>query len=63
MISKFSLTNNLFWTQDAQIKLNSIPFLVRTRARQRVEELARIAELQEVTPDIVEQAHNEFVQE
>ncbi len=60
--NKFSLINNLFWTQDAQIKLNKIPFFVRIQARQRIEELAHLAELEEVTVEIVEQARSEFGQ-
>ncbi len=60
--SNFSLINNLFWTQDAQIKLNKIPFFVRIQARQRIEELAHLAGLQEVTVEIVEQARTEFGQ-
>lgn len=61
-ISRFPFNNNLFWTQEAQIKLNRIPFFVRIQARQRIEELARIAQLEEVTVDIVEQARSEFGQ-
>ena len=57
-----SLINNLFWTQDAQIKLNRIPFFVRIQARQRIEELAHLAGLEEVTVEIVEQARSEFGQ-
>ena len=60
--NKFSLINNLFWTQEAQIKLNNIPFFVRIQARQRIEELAHLAGLQEVTVEIVEQARTEFGQ-
>lgn len=60
--NKFSLMNSLFWTQDAQIKLNRIPFFVRTQARQRIEELAHLAQLEEVTVEIVEQARSEFGQ-
>ena len=61
-INKFVLTNELFWTQEAQIKLNRIPFFVRIQARQRIEELTRLAKLEEVTPDIVDQARAEFGQ-
>ncbi|MGK7892657.1 MAG: PCP reductase family protein [Xenococcus sp. (in: cyanobacteria)] len=60
--NQFSLINNLFWTQDAQIKLNKIPFFVRIQARQRIEELAHLAQLEEVTVEIVEQARSEFSQ-
>jgi len=61
-ISKIAFNNHLFWTQDAQIKLNRIPFFVRSQARQRVEELAHLAKLEEVTVDIVEKAYVEFMQ-
>ena len=39
-----------------------IPFFVRSQARQRIEELTRLAELEEVTVDTVEQARSEFGQ-
>ncbi len=61
-INKFVFTDELFWTQEAQIKLKRIPFFIRSQARQRVEELTRLAELSEVTADIVEQARVEFGQ-
>ena len=61
-INKFVFTDELFWTQEAQIKLRRIPFFVRSQARQRVEELTRLAELSEVTADMVEQARVEFGQ-
>lgn len=62
MAINFFFINNLFWTQEAQIKLNRIPFFLRIRARQRIEELTQLAELEEVTVDMVEQACNEFSQ-
>jgi len=58
--NNFMFDNNLFWTQNAQIQLNTIPFFLRIQARQRIEELAYLAELQEVTVDIVEKVSSEF---
>lgn len=62
MAINFVFINNLIWTQEAQIRLNRIPFFVRIQARQRIEELTQLAELEEVTVDIVEQACSEFSQ-
>jgi len=56
------LTGGLQWSAEAKIKLKNIPFFVRTQARQRIEQLAREAELEVVTPEIVEQARSEFGQ-
>jgi len=56
------LTGGLQWTDEAKTKLKNIPFFVRSQARQRIEQLAREAELEVVTPDIVEQARLEFGQ-
>lgn len=50
------------WTQEAQQKLKNIPFFVRTQARQRIEELARSTDSEEVTVEMVEQARLEFGQ-
>ncbi len=50
------------WTEEAQRKLKNIPFFVRTQARQRIEELARAADSEEVTVEMVEQARLEFGQ-
>ena len=52
----------LRWTPEAQTKLKNIPFFVRTQARQRIEQLAREANLEEVTVEMVEQARLEFGQ-
>ncbi len=60
--NNYRLINDLFWTQEARIKLNKIPFFVRSQARQRIEELAYLADLEEVTVEIVEQARSEFGQ-
>ena len=59
---EFNLTDDLYWTTEAQMKLKKIPFFVRPQARQRIEELTRAANLEEVTADIVEQARSEFGQ-
>jgi Proto-chlorophyllide reductase 57 kD subunit len=52
----------LIWTVEAEAKLLNIPFYVRTQARNRIEALARSADLEEVTPELVEQARVEFGQ-
>jgi len=49
-------------TPDAKLKLKNIPYFVRTQARQRVEQLARETNLDEVTVEMVEQARLEFGQ-
>ena len=46
----------------AQVKLKMIPFFARPQARQKIEAIARAAELEEVTIEIVEQARAEFGQ-
>ncbi|MBE9225994.1 PCP reductase family protein [Phormidium sp. LEGE 05292] len=56
------LTGGLQWSAEAKTKLKNIPFFVRSQARRRIEQLAREAELEEVTPEIVEQARLEFGQ-
>ncbi|MDJ0599104.1 MAG: PCP reductase family protein [Crocosphaera sp.] len=61
-MSEFNTGENLRWTQEAQKKLKNIPFFVRTQARQRIEELARAADSEEVTVEMVEQARLEFGQ-
>lgn len=58
----FAFNDSPRWSPEAQAKLKNIPFFVRTQARQRTEELARAAGLDEVTPEIVEQARVEFGQ-
>ena len=57
-----NFTDDLYWTPEAQVKLKMIPFFARPQARQRIEAIARSAELEEVTADIVEQARAEFGQ-
>ena len=52
----------LKWTPEAEAKLKNIPFFVRTQARERIEHLAREAELEVVTAELVEQARVEFGQ-
>lgn len=61
-ISNFDLSDDLSWTPQAQVKLRKIPFFVRPQARQRIEALARAANLEQVTTEIVEQARIEFGQ-
>jgi hypothetical protein len=54
--------SGLHWTQDAQLKLKNIPYFVRSQARQRIEAIAREADSEEVTVEMVEQARLEFGQ-
>ena len=61
-MKNLGLEDNLRWTPEAQAKLKNIPFFVRTQARQRIEELARMAGAEEVTVEMVEQARLEFGQ-
>ena len=65
-MSEFDFNESLRWTPDAKLKLKNIPYFVRTQARQRVEQLARDANLDanldEVTVEMVEQARLEFGQ-
>jgi hypothetical protein len=56
------MTDDLKWTPEAKAKLKNIPFFVRSQARQRIEHLAREADLDTVTAELVEQARNEFGQ-
>lgn len=58
----FNLTDDLYWTPQAQAKLKMIPFFARPQARQRIEEMARAAELEEITAEVVERARSEFGQ-
>lgn len=61
-MSKFDFTDALQWTPQAKAKLKNIPYFVRTQARQRIEQLAREADLDVVTVELVEQARSEFGQ-
>jgi hypothetical protein len=61
-VSSSDFTDALHWTPEAKAKLKNIPYFVRTQARQRIEQLARAAELEVVTVEIVEQARAEFGQ-
>ena len=61
-MKELNFTDDLAWTIEAQVKLKKIPFFVRPQARQRIEELTRAANLEEVTADIVEKARSEFGQ-
>jgi hypothetical protein len=58
-IDDFALNDTPRWTPEAKAKLKNIPFFVRSQARQRIEELARAAGLDEITAEIVEQARLE----
>ncbi|WP_035985671.1 PCP reductase family protein [Leptolyngbya sp. KIOST-1] len=56
------MVDDLPWTPDAQAKLKNIPFFVRAQARKRIEDVARQAEAEVVTADLVEQVRLEFGQ-
>ena len=55
-------SDELEWTAEAKSKLQNIPYFVRSQARQRIEQLAREADSEVVTPDLVEKARVEFGQ-
>lgn len=61
-MSSSNFGDALAWTPEAKAKLKNIPFFVRSQARQRIEQLAREADLDVVTAEIVEQARAEFGQ-
>ncbi|MCA1991186.1 MAG: PCP reductase family protein [Coleofasciculus sp. S288] len=61
-MSSSDWTDALQWTPEAKAKLKNIPYFVRTQARKRIEQLARAAESDVVTAEIVEQARAEFGQ-
>lgn len=61
-MSRTDLSGGLPWSKAAEIKLQNIPYFVRTQARQRIEQLAQEQDLEEVTPELVEQARSEFGQ-
>ena len=61
-MKKSNLTDELYWTPQAQVKLKMIPFFARSQARYRIEAMAREAELQEITAAVVEKARAEFGQ-
>jgi hypothetical protein len=54
--------DKLKWQPEATAKLKNIPFFVREKARRRIEQLAREADRDVVTVDLVEQARLEFGQ-
>ncbi|MGA7932825.1 MAG: PCP reductase family protein [Kovacikia sp.] len=56
------MTDALKWTPEAKAKFKGIPFFVRTQARERIESLARAADLDIITVELVEQARSEFGQ-
>ena len=61
-MENFDLTDDLRWSLSAQVKLKMIPFFARPQARQKIEEMTRAAELEEVTAEIVERARAKFGQ-
>lgn len=61
-MNEFDLINTPRWTPQAQAKFKKIPYFVRTQARQRIEQLALSAGMENVTVELVEQARLEFGQ-
>ena len=61
-MSDSNLTDALEWLPEAKSKLNNIPFFVRAQAKARIEQLARAADLEVITVELVEQARLEFGQ-
>ncbi|HLP89490.1 MAG TPA: PCP reductase family protein [Nostocaceae cyanobacterium] len=54
--------DGLRWTEEAKAKLKNIPFFVRSQAKARIEHLAREANQEIVTGELVDQARLEFGQ-
>lgn len=50
------------WTPEAIALLRNIPFFVRSQAKSRIEEMAAERGLEQVTPEIVEEARQVFGQ-
>ena len=61
-MSQFDFTDALQWTAEAKVKLKNIPQFVRAQARQRIEQLAREADMDVVTAELVDRARAEFGQ-
>ncbi|MEH2310378.1 MAG: PCP reductase family protein [Nostoc sp.] len=61
-MSDSNFIDALRWTDEAKEKLQNIPFFVRAQARARIEQVAREAEQEIVTDDLVEQTRLEFGQ-
>lgn len=61
-MKNLNLADDLSWTPEAHAKLKMIPFFARPQARLKIEAIARAAELEEVTAEIVEQARAKFGQ-
>lgn len=57
-----NLMDILEWTPLAKAKLKNIPFFVRAQAKARIEQLARAADQEVVTVELVEQTRVEFGQ-
>ncbi len=61
-MSHSNFSDALGWTAEAKEKLKNIPFFVRTQAKARIEHLARQANRDIITAELVEQARLEFGQ-
>lgn len=62
MLSESNYADELNWTVEAEEMLKNIPYFVRSQAKQKIEKIARTSELEQVTPQIVEQVRLEFGQ-
>jgi hypothetical protein len=62
IMNELDRIDSLQWTPAAKAKLKNIPFFVRPQARQKIEELARSTNCDEITPEIVERARAELGQ-
>jgi hypothetical protein len=62
MMSNDDFLDDRPWTPEAKAKLQKIPYFVRSQARKRIEQLAREADFEEITVELVEKARVEFGQ-
>ena len=61
-MSNDDFLDDLEWMPEAKAKLQKIPFFVRSQARKRIEQLAREADQEVITVELVEKARLEFGQ-
>lgn len=62
MMSNDEFLDDLRWMPEAKAKLKNIPYFARSQARKRIEQLAREADQEVVTVELVEKARLEFGQ-
>ena len=56
------MANALQWTAEAEALLKEIPFFVRPAARKKIEKFAREKDLEQITPEVYQQAKAQFGQ-